>query len=557
MVRAILSMALRETRNLHETAYLLAGLAFLSQLLALLRDRLLAGTFGTGETLDLYYAAFRIPDLLFAMVASLLSLYALLPTLSRLEHENPGLMVSFLRRSLLLFFTTMGVISAALFVLAPILVPLAAPGIYSPELVVLTQIMLLQPVLLGASNIIASLTQLRHRFLLYSISPLLYNMGIIAGILFLYPMFGVAGLAWGVVLGALLHLLVQVPLFSSEDAHPTLSWKRLWVEMKSVLLLSVPRTLALSASQVSLLVLVAMASLFAPGSISVFMFAFNLFSVPLTIIGVSYSVAAFPTLSRLFAGGDHATFSKQLEAALRHIMFWAIPAIVFLIVLRAQVVRVVLGAGVFDWEATRLTAAALALFSLALLAQSASLLIARAYYASGESRKPFYFGLLDVVVSIGSALMLVAAFHVSPTWRFFLESLLRVADLPGTTVLMLALGFALGSIVKFSTSMLFLGRDFSVSFAQLGRLFWQSSAAAIIGGAAAYVILWMTGGLVDTHTVLGLAVQAGVAGIAGLCSTAGVLYLLGNRELSEVYGAARRKFLDAAPVALEPTDVSS
>src|SRR3989304_5824861 len=107
MVRRFLSAFTHEVRGLQEAAYLLAALALFSQLLGLIRDRLLAGSFGAGETLDIYYAAFRVPDLLFATVASLLSLYALLPVLSRLEEENQGLAISFLRRSLVVFFLGM------------------------------------------------------------------------------------------------------------------------------------------------------------------------------------------------------------------------------------------------------------------------------------------------------------------------------------------------------------------------------------------------------------------------------------------------------------------
>jgi putative peptidoglycan lipid II flippase len=291
---------------MHEAAYVLAAFALLSQLLALVRDRLLASSFGAGHTLDLYYAAFRIPDFLFATLASLLSLYALLPVLSRLEAEHPGIVVSFMRQMLACFFIGMGAVSAVAFIFAPQLAALAAPGLYQSggaEFVLLVRILLLQPILLGASNILANLTQLRHRFVLYSVSPLLYNLGIIFGIVALYPLLGAAGLAWGVVLGAALHMLVQLPYFVREPASARLPWRAALRQLGQVLALSVPRTLSLAATQVSLLVLTAFASLLSAGSISVFTFAWNLQAVPLTIIGVSYSVAAFPTLSRLFAGG--------------------------------------------------------------------------------------------------------------------------------------------------------------------------------------------------------------------------------------------------------------
>src|ERR1700754_3889163 len=129
MVRSFLSVIGKEVRGMHEAAYLLAAFALGSQLLALVRDHLLAAAFGAGHTLDIYYAAFRIPDFLFATIASLLSLYALLPVLSRLEHENPKLVIAFLRNVLLLFFAAMAVVAAIAFWLAPTIINSIAPGI--------------------------------------------------------------------------------------------------------------------------------------------------------------------------------------------------------------------------------------------------------------------------------------------------------------------------------------------------------------------------------------------------------------------------------------------
>ncbi|MEI6864191.1 MAG: lipid II flippase MurJ [Candidatus Adlerbacteria bacterium] len=557
MVRSLLSAFGKEARGMHEAAYLLAAFALGSQLLALVRDRLLASNFGASHTLDLYYAAFRIPDFLFATIASLLSLYALLPVLTRLESRHPGLMISFLRQILLVFFAGMGLISCVVYVLAPWLVPLIAPGIATPELVLLVRVLLLQPILLGASNILAALTQLRHRFFLYSISPLLYNLGIIFGIVVLYPSMGIVGLGWGVVLGACMHFLIQLPFFTSEKNTETVGLREMFTELASVLRLSVPRTAALAAGQISLLLLVALASFFAPGSIAIFMFAYNLQAVPLTIIGVSYSVAAFPTLARLHARGEHGEFVRYIETALRHIFFWAIPASVLIIVLRAQLVRVILGAGAFSWDATRLTAAALALFVLSLAAQSVTLLIARAYYAAGNTKKPLYFAAVDIGVSVASAFCFVALFHWSPFARNFIELLLRVGDVPGTSVLMLALGYCFGSVAEFALGMFFFIRDFSIPRMRISALLFQSFSASVIGGAAAYSVLAFTGTAGTIHTTLLLVLQGTAAGLLGLLTTAGVLWLLKNEELAEATLAFQRRFRDTKGVPLETTDISS
>ncbi len=555
-VKAILSAVGREVRGMHEAAYLLAAFALLSQVLGLLRDHLLAAQFGASHTLDLYYAAFRIPDFLFATVASLLSLYALLPVLSRLEAGSPGGAVAFLRESLVVFFVAMGAVSLVAFILAPMIIPLIAPGLASPELVHLARLLLLQPILLGASNIVASLTQLRHRFFLYSTSPLLYNLGIIGGIMFLYPHFGLQGLGWGVVLGALLHLLIQLPFFFSEKGA-SLSRISVLKELGDVLKLSVPRTLALAAGQLSLLVLVSVASILSVGSVSIFMFAWNLQSVPLAIIGVSYSVAAFPTLSRLFAAGSHSEFAAHIEGAMRHILFWSIPATAFVVILRAQLVRVILGSGAFDWPSTRLVAAALALLVLSLAAQSVTLLVARAYYAAGNTHKPFYFGLVDLGVSVCSALLLLELFRSHAAVRDFLQVLLRVDNLAGSSVLMLALGLSLGSLAECLVSLRYFFKDFPIERSHLTRVLWQSTTAAIVGATASYTTLSLIGGYFNINTISGVLGEGMCAGIIGISVSLLLLAAMKSRELDETFGALRRKFRDAPPVALETTDVSS
>jgi putative peptidoglycan lipid II flippase len=557
MVRSFLAVFGREIRGMHEAAYLLALFALGSQLLALVRDRLLAAHFGASHTLDLYYAAFRVPDFLFATVASLLSLYALLPVLTRLELRDRGLVTSFLEQCLVVFFAGMGLLSLAVFILAPYIIPLVIPGLHDPQLVLLTRILLLQPIFLGASNVVAALTQLRQRFFLYSISPLLYNFGIIFGIVALYPRFGVAGLGFGVVLGAVLHLCIQLPFFGKERSTRRLPLGEFFGELVSVLKLSVPRTFALATTQISLLLLVALASYFAAGSISVFMFAYNLQAVPLTIIGVSYSVAAFPTLARLHAQGSHGEFARYIETALRHIFFWTIPATVFVIVLRAQLVRVILGAGAFDWSATRLTAAALALFILSLAAQSITLLIARAYYAAGNTKKPLYFGLVDIVVSVSAALFFAYLFHANHFARAFIETLLRVGDVPGTVVLMLALGYCCGSIAEFGVGLAYFLRDFHIPRMRTFGLLFQSFSASVIGGAASYMVLVYTGLAGTINTTWALVLQGAAAGLLGLGVTAGILKLLKNAELEEAIAAFRRRFRDTPNVALETTDISS
>jgi putative peptidoglycan lipid II flippase len=359
-----------------------------------------------------------------------------------------------------------------------------------------------------------------------------------------------------VVLGAALHLLLQLPFFFAEKSEP-LHKGEFAPAFIEVLKLSVPRTLALASGQFSLLALVALASFFASGSIAIFTFAWNLQSVPLAIIGVSYSVAAFPTLARFHAAGNRAEFVRHIEEALRHMLFWSIPAIALMVVLRAQIVRVILGSGEFDWSATRLTAAALALFIISLSAQSITLLIARAYYAAGRTRTPLLLGLLALVVTVASSGLFVFLFHTSADFRYFLEALMRVSDIPGTTVLMLALGYTLGASTQCIAGMVCFSRDFDVSYKHLKRLIFQSVSSSIIGGAAAYAALTFAGNLVDINTVVGIVAQGAFGGLVGGASIIVMLLILKNEELKEAMAALRKRLSDTPKVAVEPTDVSS
>ena len=160
-------------------------------------------------------------------------------------------------------------------------------------------------------------------------------------------------------------------------------------------------------------------------------------------------------------------------------------------------------------------------------------------------------------MSVGGAIVLMALFHEVPVVRYFLEALLRVSDLSGTTVLTLALALTLGSIVEFILAITSFSRDFSLmGDTGLLRLSMQSFAASIIGGACAYTTLAYMGGMVDINTLLGVFSQGAVAGIVGLCATGVVLYLLKNPELREVMGALGRRFRDADAVAVEPSDIS-
>ncbi|NCT01823.1 hypothetical protein GW766_01030 [Candidatus Parcubacteria bacterium] len=538
MVKRVFSLVYREVRGLHQAAYILALFAFGSQLLAIIRDRLLAHNFGAGIELDLYYAAFRIPDLLFVLFASVLSIYVLLPFVNRANEEggsSAGAVV--LSQIFTLFLWAYSATAGVLALLAPHYVQFIFPGFAGryEELVLLLQLLLLQPFLLGISSLCGVVTQMNHRFVLYALSPLLYNIGIIFGITVLYPHFGLIGLGLGVVVGAVGHVLVQIPFVIESGYAFTLVPKISLSFIRQILSVSIPRALTLSVNQIVLIVLVGMASVMAIGSVSVFQFAFNLQSVPLAIIGVSYSVAAFPTLSNLFAKRDQQGFNMQLLTALRHIIFWSVPIIGLIVVLRAQIVRVLLGSGAFDWGDTRLTAAMLAIFVLSLVAQAILLLLIRAFYAGGKTVVPLIVALGSGIVSIALAITFQNLYLHSPVTQYFFDTLLRLENVAGSEVLMLALAFTGGQFLQLSILLALSAKTFSINYRPLLWLSTEATLAALTGGITAYVTLAFLVDGINQETFVGILIQGTVAGIMGLISIILTYLFTGAPELLEIY----------------------
>ncbi len=560
MVSRVLKLFNREFGGLHGAAYLLGIFAIASQVLALFRDRLLAAAFGAGRELDIYYAAFRVPDLVYVSIASFISVSVVIPLLAERqknvsEIEAKASSQTLLNNIFTAFLLVMAITSVVLFFIMPLLAPLVAPGFDDGargQLITLSRILLLSPFLLGLSNLFGAVTQSLRRFFIYALSPILYNAGIIIGIIFFYPRLGLVGLVWGVALGAFFHLAIQWPTVARHGLFPRLIQTLNWSELRRVVWLSLPRTLGLGAGQLTTAVLVSIASLISTGAIAIFNFANNLQSVPLTIIGVSYSVAAFPTLVHLFTNGERERFLEQVTTTIRHVLFWALPTAVLFIVLRAQIVRVILGSGHFSWSDTRLTAAALALFVLSLVAQSLVLVLVRAYYSSGQTKRPLLVNVLSAIITVALALVFWRILVAASGPRFFLESLLRVNDLGGTAVLALPLAFSLGSGLNIWLLWQLFQRDFGRFPKMVDKALWQSVAASLAGGVAAYFVLNLLDDFLDLDTFLGIFTQGLVAGLFGLLVSTLILWRLDNKEIKEIARSLHHKFWHSRPIAPEP-----
>ncbi len=543
-----LSYLSTEVRGLQAAAYILALSSLASSLLALVRDRVLAHLFGAGPELDLYYAAFRIPDLVFIGVGALVSAYVLIPELARRDEQAQrryidGLLVWF--SALVIFVTALAALSA------PSILSRMFPSFMhmEGELVFLTRILLLQAVILGFSNIAAAITQFRHRYALYALSPIVYNLGIIFGALVLVPAHGIAGVVYGVIIGAVLHLGIQLPPLLREGWGRVNPLALKWHGFVDTVHISLPRAFALSLGQFAFFGLLSFAATLPAGSIAVFMFAYNLQSVPLSVIGASYATAAFPLLSEAHARGATVVFISHAALAVRQIFFWSLPALALVIVLRAHIVRTALGSGSFDWTDTRLTAAALALFSLSLASQGVSILLIRAWYAAGRTFVP----VLVSAITAGMTLLLGFVYLrivQNADIAIFLEALLRIDNLVGTDVVVLAFAFSVASIMGAFLLVVSIEWHFGNFLAQIKRSFWESLTAAFTAGALAYLTLQVIGDITLLSTLASVFIKALVAGGAGICAAALVYYLLHSREYAENALAVRRRiWRDVEPIA--------
>mgnify|MGYP000446640255 CR=1 FL=1 len=552
MVQGILRTLGASVRGLHQAAYLLAALTLAAQILALLRDRIFAHAFGAGETLDLYYAAFRVPDLVFAIVASLVSAYVLIPHIAGANKAETRRLLS---NAATFLVVSGGLASIVLYAYMPQLLTFLFPSLMhgdrAAEFISLSRILLLQPLLLGLSGILASVTQVSRRFMLFALSPVLYNLGIIIGVVFFYPVYGLEGVGAGVVLGSLAHLAIHIPVVRAFGTmpRPTIpSWKELWPIIKE----SVPRSLALGLGAVTTLLLATFAARTGEGSLAVFTLAGNLEAVPLALVGASYATAAFPVLAEEANGKRNDAFKATLLAAARHLLFWSAVISVLTIVLRAHIVRTLLGTGAFDWDATRLTAALIAVLVIGLAAQCFTLLASRAFYASQRSWNPLMIQLIGIIVSVGTAAGALMLSQGSPEFRYFVEALLRIEDVPGSSVVFIALGATVGQLFMGIIALLTLGQVAPGVAKLLGRPLFEGAGAGIVGGACAYIVLFLMGNIAPLTTLLAVFTQGLVAGIVGLAASVAVLIMLENKEFHEVYGALKRLTSSRALPAFDP-----
>lgn len=522
------------TGSVVSAAALVACFSVLSRLVGFFRDRILAGMFGAGDTLDIYFTAFRIPDLMFNLIIVGALSASFIPIFSQhfqSDKQKAWLYTSNVLNIFVLLFLGIAILGA---IFSQPIAMLIAPGFSALKQDFVAQastILFIGQLFFAVSMVFGSVLQSTKRFLLYSTAPIVYNLGIIFGALFFVPLMGPMGLAWGTVLGAATHALVQ-----TAGAYG-LGYRYRWAfkldkDMITTLKQMIPRMLGLAVNQVNFLVMTSFASLLTVGTVTVLQFAYNLNFFVVGVIGVSYAVAAFPTFCENASSKER--LRDSVSSTIRQVLFFVIPATIIFVLLRAQLVRLVFGAGDFDWTATIATADTLAFFALSFFAQCLVFVLVRAFFALKDTWSPFAIGLLATLFNLGLG--------------YFL--------LPHSGVSGLSLSFSLSSMLQLALLWVFLrGKLDSLHEGQILRSAFILSIAGLIAAFVTQVMksefvrfiadLW--GLELNTfHAVLG---QVLICGVAGSLVYFAAAMMLRSPEVQEFSSGLRaRLFKSAKPI---------
>ena len=398
-------------RSLARAGLVVSAAYLAARLLGYVRVVVIGTTFGAGPDLDAFFAAFRIPDLIFQLVAAGAVASAVVPIVSGLianaDAARAWRVVSTLTNLMLAGLLVLAVVA---FIAAPALVAWITPGFTGAQLdktVELTRIMLASPILLTLGAIATSALNAERRFAASAVAPIIYNLAIIGAAVLLGPSMGVTGLAYGVVAGSLGLVGVQLPALRRVGFRYAPRIDVSDDQARKVLVLMGPRVLGLSAGQVMFVIMTSLASTVAVGAVSAFNIAWSLFQIPMGVISIPLGIVIFPALSREYAVGNTGMYVALIARATRIILFVMLPIAAIGMALRLQVVDLLLGYGRFDAAAVTLTAETLVLFLIGLAPHASIGVVGRAFYARQDTKTPVALAILAVVINSSLATILV------------------------------------------------------------------------------------------------------------------------------------------------------
>jgi len=549
MIKTIKSLFGEKIHSVTKAAFLLSVFSFSSRILGLVRDRILAGTFGAGNVLDVYYASFQLPN----FIANLLILgtlsVAFIPVFTQYitkarkgleadpegrEERNKTFSESWDIANTILNFSFISIIAIYIvfFFTAPHIIKYIVPGftgVKRAQALTMTRIMLLSPVFFCMSSIISSILYSFKCFFVVALAPIFYNLGIIFGALVLTRFFGIYGLGLGVILGAFMHMCVQIPIARSLGFiySPKINLKHRGVREIGKLFL--PRIFGIDSSQISLLIGSVLGSMLSKGSITVYNFANNIQTIPVGLFGVSFAIAAFPALSEAVAENKMDSFNQCFTQTARRVLFLVIPSMVLIVVLRREIVSIILGTGKFSAANISFTSSALSIFCLALFSQCLMPLTSRAFYSLHNTVIPVSASIFCMLVNVVASLYFVSLLTNNNNIHNLLAHALHMQQ-GDIRVIGLVIAFTISSWLNFIILITLLNKRVEgiVDKHTVISIFKFLLAAAMGGFAAYFAITHIRHSNPDFITLLlSFVLSAGSGALAYAFS----LYLLGSEEL--------------------------
>jgi putative peptidoglycan lipid II flippase len=389
----------------------------IGQAFSLISGMLISWKFGTGMEYDAFIAANRFPDILYQLVAGGALASAFIPTFTALlsngDRSKGWKLASAVINLVTLVLLAVGIIS---FLFAPwivthVLAPKFTDLVQIQLTIDLLRIQLLSPIIFGISGLLMGIINSHQSFLWPALAPAMFSVGKIIGVLFLAPSMGIYGLAWGVIAGASMHGLIQIPaLLKLPERKYSFILGLKMQEVREVLRLMGPRVLGVAFVQLNFLVNIQIGSGLPIGSIVAINIAFALMMIPEIAIAQSMAIAALPSFSKQVASGKLTDMRSSLAALLRGLLYLAIPASLGLMLLRTPLIAVIYQHGIFDSHSTQLVAWALLFYAAGLVGHSVVEVVSRAFYALHDTKTPVFVGIIMMSLNIGLSLLFSSLF---------------------------------------------------------------------------------------------------------------------------------------------------
>jgi putative peptidoglycan lipid II flippase len=513
VVSKFVSAIHKKYTSVTEAALVISIFTFLAQLLGVLRDRLFSHYLGPSANLDIYLTAFRVPDFLYIIFSTLISATILIPILSKNDENKYNTVNSIF--SVFLFLILF--LSLLFFIFMPFIARFIAPG-FGPEntekLIFLSRLMLVSPILLGVSNFIGSVNQYNKKFFSYAISPVLYNLGIIFGIIFFYNSLGLFGLGLGVILGGVFHLITQaISYFSSDYSLKVIKVKDISL-VKDILKISIPRTITLSITNLTIIILISLVSFSNPGSISLMTFALSIAFVPFSLVGTPFTTASFPYIISLIKNKDESV-NSVIENTLEKIIFWTIALVFLFIIFRFYIVRVILGTNLFSWSDTLITSALVFVFSISVVFQSINQFFIRIYYANNNTKKPLLISFLGFITNL--VLLLSVFLFIKNVNIMFFDKVFHLNDIHDIKIILIAFTYSLSALATSFLFVYFYVKDFKHNIYNfIFKNMFMSISHSIVLVLLSKFFLFLFKDIASSKTLLGILIQTSFAGISAI-----------------------------------------